>query len=217
MYMKTLVVVFALLCSITISNAQNLSFGPTAGFGHAFVSEDREKDNHFWPAWNAGVKLVYSFNPNWGASADLKFSGEGGNTTLDIGGNHQEWKYRAYYVRVPIQAIYFFGDLGDAVRPKISLGPSVGFLVAGDSKAYINDALDNSLKTKDIFDGFDFGMTGAVGANFKLGGDKWLNTDISYYHGITDVGLLNEIRNRTIMLNIGLTFPIGTVTPENKK
>jgi outer membrane protein W len=150
-------------------------------------------------------------------SADLKFSGEGGKNTFDAGGNHQEWKYRAYYIRVPIQAVYFFGDLGDVVRPKISLGPSAGFLVAGDSKAYINDALDSKLKTKDLLEGFDFGLTGAVGVNFKLGGDKWLNTDISYYHGITDAGIFIELRNRNVMLNIGLLFPIGTVTPENKK
>lgn len=216
--MKTLVVVLVLFLSVTVTNAQNLSFGPTAGFGHSFIKIDREDiDKHFWPGWNAGVKLVYSVNENWGVSGDIKFSAEGGNNTLDVAGDHFEWKYRSYYVRIPIQAVYFFGELGNAVRPKISLGPSVGFLVAGDSKAYINGGLDNEWKTKELLEGFDFGVTGAVGANFKLGGDKWLNTDIAYYHGITNVAMINEMRNRNITFNIGVTFPIGSVTPESKK
>lgn len=213
MYMKIFAVVVVWLSSIIVSDAQNLSFGPTAGFGHSFISEGNNKDNHFWPCYNAGIKLVYSVMTHWGISADLKFSGEGGHNSLSESGSEYEWKYRANYVRIPVQGIYFFGDLGDAVRPKLSLGPSMGFLVGGESKAVIDEAVDAKLRTKDVLEGFDFGVTAAIGANFRLGGNKWLNADIAYYHGITNIAQdLNTIRNRNLTVNVGLMFPI-----DNKK
>lgn len=196
-------------------NAQNLSLGPTAGFGHSFVSHDNDdNDNEFWPSYNAGAKLVYSFVSHWGISAAVKFSGEGAKQSALAGNDEYEYRYRANYIRVPLEGIYFFGELGDAVRPKLAIGPSFGFLIGGESETKINGTVNNTVKTKDVFDSFDFGLTGAAGANFRLGGDKWLNTDITYYHGLTDIStspVAGKIKNRNIGLNVGILFPIGTV------
>lgn len=211
--MKTITTALVLFMTISAAQAQNLSFGPTAGFGHTWLAaKNTTYDNKFFPGFNAGVKLVYSVVPNWGLSADVKFSGEGGKIAGDVAGSPVETSYRAHYIRVPVQAIYFFGKLGDAVRPKVSLGPSVGFLVGGDTKYEVNGTQTNSAKTSDIFDGFDAGINGAVGANFRLGGGKWLNTDVTYYHGFNNIidGSGPAIRNRNLGINIGVTFPIGT-------
>ncbi len=76
------ITVFFLVCFIgSLSQAQNLSFGPTAGFGHGWMNADNfpaGTEKKFHPSWNAGGKLVYSFQSNWGVSADLLVSGEGG-------------------------------------------------------------------------------------------------------------------------------------------
>jgi hypothetical protein len=212
---KTLFVTASFLLCLCSANAQNLSLGPTAGFGHAWLSasEDQVTSNNFHASYNKGGKLVYSFMTHWGISADLKFSSEGGSMSTDI----NEYTYRVNYIRLPLQGIYFFGELGDRVRPKVSLGPSFGFFAGGKSRVETNGIKTGEPAARDIFTSFDIGLTTAAGANFRLGKNIWLNTDLAYYHGFSDVfenSPTLKMRNRGIGINIGVTFPIGTVKPE---
>ena len=199
-------------------NAQTLSFGPTAGFGHSWLRlPDDAGDNvnrEFHPAYNLGAKLVYSFVSDWGISADVKFSSEGGTFEENGGGTESKYRYRLNYVRVPLQGIYFFEQLGDRVRPKVSLGPSFGFLVGGKIKNEEDGNTVSEADAKDFAKTFDFGATVAVGANFRVGGDKWLNADISYAHGFTGVADngasgSDNFKNSGLGINIGLLFPLS--------
>ena len=209
--MKLVAVATVMLLSFYSVCAQTISLGPTAGFGHSTVSvKDSPLDKEFFPAYNFGAKLVYSIVYHWGISVDVKFSGEGGKLTGNMGGLEYEHKYRAHYIRIPFQGVYFFGKLGNPVRPKIALGPAIGFLVGGDATERVNNEQTSTLKVKDVLEGFDFGINGAFGANFRLKGDKWLNADITYYHGLTNISAsVENIKNRNIGLNIGILFPIG--------
>jgi hypothetical protein len=208
--MKRIMILMMLIASFTFLQAQTLSIGPTAGFGHSSLSTTNNSFNKkFFPAYNIGAKMVYSFVHTWGIGVDIKFSGEGGKSVGDAVGGEYEYKYRANYIRVPVQAIYFFGKLGDAIRPKISLGPSLGFLIGGESVEKLNGVRNNSVNTSNVFDGFDFGISAAAGANFRLGGDKWLNTDFTYYYGLSNISSsASTIKNRSLGINIGVTFPI---------
>lgn len=216
---KIILTASATLC-IAFINAQNLSLGPVAGFGHSWLSVENNTqanaENKFYPSYNGGARLVYSFISHWGVSADVKFSGEGGKMESMDAGDNIETKYRANYIRVPIQGIYFFGELGDAIRPKISIGPSLGFLVGGESSQTINGSSTNTIKTKDIFQDFDFAINGAAGVNFRIQRDTWLNAEVNYMHGLTNVSESSgpDFKNRNIVLNIGVTFPLGTVKPD---
>ncbi|MBO9658001.1 MAG: PorT family protein [Chitinophagaceae bacterium] len=207
--MKRIMIVLALASGAMSVHAQNLSLGPTVGFGHAWTSSDNGGVNgRFHPSYNLGGKLVYSFVSHWGISADVKFSSEGETLGAD---NDNKTVYRANYIRVPLQGIYFFGDYGNKVRPKISAGPSLGFLVGGESSVYTNGNQTNVVKTKDYLNSFDFGLTGAVGMNIRVAKATWLNADIAYYHGLTDVVDNASAKNRNIGVNVGILFPIGTV------
>ncbi len=208
--MKRMMIVLALATGATAVNAQNLSLGPTAGFGHAWTNSDNGGvDGRFHPSYNVGGKLVYSFVSHWGISADVKFSSEGETLGLD---KDNKFVARANYIRIPLQGIYFFGDYGNKVRPKISVGPSLGFLVGGESKQYVNGNETNVVKTKDLAESFDLGLTGAVGLNVRVAKATWLNADIAYYHGLMDVAKANvDSKNRNIGVNVGILFPIGTV------
>jgi outer membrane protein W len=210
--MKKCFLGLAIILFATAASAQNLSFGPTAGFGHSWTSLDKgSADGRFHPSYNFGGKIVYSFVPHWGVSADVKFSSEGQSIGPD---NDNKVSARANYIRVPLQGIYFFGDYGQKVRPKISVGPSFGFLVGGQTRTYVNGNKVDEFDTKDVAESFDFGLTGAVGANFRIAEATWLNADIAYYHGLTDVYKSNvDAKNRNIGINIGVLFPIGTVKP----
>lgn len=207
--MKRIMIVIAFISTAAVVNAQNLSLGPTAGFGHSWTSSDNGNlDGRFHPSYNLGGKLVYSFVSHWGVSADVKFSSEGETVGVD---KDNKTVFRASYIRIPLQGIYFFGDYGDQVRPKISVGPSFGFLVGGESKQFVNGNETNVVKTKDIAESFDFGLTGAIGLNVRVAKATWLNADIAYYHGLTDVVSNGDAKNRNIGINIGVLFPIGTV------
>lgn len=209
--MKKMMLGLAIISCATASYAQNLSLGPTAGFGHAWTSSPTyTADHQFHASYNLGAKLVYSFMSHWGVSADVKFSGEGQNVGTD---KDNKGVWRSNYIRVPLQGIYFFGDYGQAVRPKISLGPSFGFLVGGKTKLYEDGNVTMETKTSNLFESFDFGLTGAVGANFRLAEGTWLNTDIAYYHGLTNIAKSGDAKNRNIGINVGVTFPLGTVKP----
>lgn len=207
--MKRIMIVMALASSATALHAQNLSLGPTAGFGHSWTSSDNGGlDGRFHPSYNVGGKLVYSFVSHWGVSADVKFSSEGETLGSD---NDNKIAGRANYIRVPLQGIYFFGEYGNKVRPKISVGPSFGFLVGGETKTYVDGNVASTSKTKDFAESFDFGLTGAIGLNVRVAKATWLNADIAYYHGLTNIASSGDAKNRNIGLNVGVLFPIGTV------
>jgi len=192
------------------ATAQHLSLGPTAGFGHSWLSDgESASKNRFNPSYNIGGKLVYSTLTNWGFSLDAKFSGEGGT----IGDNSDDKTViNLNYIRVPVQAIYFFGKVGNAIRPKVSLGPSFGFLIGGKTKDYENGNLVTEVKSKDYVKSFDLGINGAVGLNFRIAKATWLNADISYTHGLTDLSKISgngDLKQRNLGLNVGVLFPIG--------
>lgn len=211
--MKKLMIVLVAVTCTGLLHAQNLSFGPTAGFGHSWSSYDKPSpyDGMFHPSYNIGGKIVYSFVTSWGISADVKFSSEGQTFGID---KDNKIVGRLNYIRVPLQGIYFFGKYGDAVRPKISLGPSFGFAVGGKTKVYEDGEVISETKTKDNAETFDFGVTGAIGANFRIAKATWLNADIAYYHGFLDVPTADvSAKNRGIGINVGVLFPLGTLKP----
>lgn len=216
--MKTFFMVFMLTAATALSvSAQKLkqrfSIGPTAGFGHSWLSSDPSIsgfESKFHASYNIGAKLVYSIENHWGLSADLKYSSEGGSFKQESDDDNRVI-YRANYIRLPLQGVYFFNNYGDRVRPKISFGPSFGFFVGGDSKAKSGGETTLEQDSKDFFKGFDVGLNGAVGTNVRLSPATWLNADITYYHGLTNVSDVANAdwKNRGLGLNVGVLFGIG--------
>src|SRR5215204_1317779 len=128
--MKQLILTVAGVIFMACGYSQmNISVGPNAGFGHTWTSG--AGDNRYQPAGNFGVALVYSHNNHVGLGVDLKYSIEGGKkefANVDV-------TSRLNYIRIPVKGIYFFRDYGASFRPKISLGPSFGFLVGGKQES----------------------------------------------------------------------------------
>ncbi|MGN6618341.1 MAG: porin family protein [Ilyomonas sp.] len=211
--MKKMAIVLTALVMGATAKAQNVSLGPTVGFGHSWMS-NMNGDAAFHPSFNVGASLVYSSNQHLGFGADVKYSREGAkfkNVAGDVA--NTQHTINTDYLRVPLKVIYFFNDFGNPIRPKISVGPTFGFLLSGKSVYEANNA---TVKTdiKDDLKSFDFGLQGSAGINFRLARNTWLNTDVSYYQGLTDVYKNNpgEASHKgNIGVNVGLTFGIGTV------
>jgi hypothetical protein len=199
--MKKLMLTVVAIISLLFAQAQlNLSVGPNAGFGHTWMSGSGE--NRYQPAGNFGLAAVYSHNNHIGLGVDLKYSIEGGKkefANVDV-------KTRLNYLRIPIKGIYFFRDYGASLRPKISLGPSFGFLLGGKQEIGSTET-----DAKDNYNSFDVGLLASAGLHYNLVTNTWLHFDVSYYHGFSDISDGVETnRNRNIGINLGVAFGIAS-------
>ena len=207
-------------------NAQNLSLGPIGSFNHSWITGSGASDNRdFNPSFKAGATITYSIHPHWALGADLLFANEGAKSTTTVANFETENKVNLNYIRVPLKAIYFFGDLGDKLRPKLYAGPSFGFLVGGKAKTETKNTtsgvtVKSEADSKDFYEGFDFGLTAGAGLNYRIARAIWLNFDVNYTNGFLDVTKNTTVNksfnaNRNLGVAVGVTFPIGTV--ESKK
>lgn len=208
-----------------VAKAQSFSIGPNAGYGTTWI--DNFKDKKYKSAGNVGVSFIYSTKSSFGIGGDIKYSFEGGErqfqTTIPGSTLTTKEEVSLNYVRVPIKAMWFFGNYGQRVRPKVALGPSFGFLVGGKTERNTTNTAGASVassntNSKDYFDDFDLGVTGSVGLNYRLVTNTWLTADISYLHGLTDVREESKrsvsenylpgtnYKNRNLQLNIGVNF-----------
>lgn len=164
------------------------SIGVKGAFGHSFLMPYSKPS--FMPSWDAGLSAIYSPFEHLGFGLDATYSREGvkfetpeyiSTTELD-------------YIRVPVKVIYFFRDYDKDFRPKVAIGPTIGFLTnKGDNSGY---------NTTDI------GANASLGFNYRLLRAVWLNMDASYYQGLTDVYKSNNEKdlNGNVRLNLGLSF-----------
>lgn len=213
--MKLIILTAAFALTLTTINAQGFYFGPTGGYGVSMLNLDEKienPENKPHSSYNAGLRFLYSSGGSWGISTDVKFSKEGGRLQTRPGaGDIWTSDYDVHYVRVPIQAIYYFGQPASSIRPKISAGPSIGFQVGGKSEFKLNGTHSNTEDSERSFEQMDIGANVALGLDFKVGTRTRLNTDINYYHGFPDVyePEVYKRENRGLTFNVALLFPLS--------
>lgn len=173
-----------------------LSIGPSVGFGHTGIRNTYGTDL-FKPSLSAGLIINYSTSKHIGFAADVLYSIEGARVE---DGNGYETDLTLQYVRVPFKLAYFFGVFEDNLRPKITVGPSLGFLIDADAD------VEGSGKTdvKSSYNPFDMGVNASVGFNLKLSRNIWLNTDLNYYAGF--VKIRDNQHNSNFGLKVGVAF-----------
>ena len=213
--MRILCVMVVMMAISFQSRSQYISIGPGGGIGASWISKgDVIGDLSPQILWNAGVIFVYSNQSHWGFGADLKYSAEGYSFSTPVLGSTIDVDYHLNYLRLPLHAIYFFGEYGQKVRPKVFLGVTPGLLLS----ATANNSLTGSVDEKEEFNSFDLGVNAGVGVNIRLAERLWLNADLQYYQGFLDV--TNEDGsnlNSNAALNVGVAFGFGgTTTTENK-
>jgi len=186
--------------SASLFAQNNISVGPVAGFGHTWISNVEGK-TRYKPSGNFGAQLYYSATEHIGIGAALLYSIEGGENRI----SGSTYTARLNYLRLPIQAAYFFGNYGDRVRPKLAFGPSIGFLVGG--KQMLNTSESG---VGDDYKSIDFGFQANGGVHYRIVSGVWLTMDVGFYQGLTDVTEnISKNRNRNIGFNAGLAFGIG--------
>ena len=199
--MKNQLIALAILGFATAAHAQVNSFGPTLGFNYAWVSDNANSDPK--PGLNVGVIYNYSILEKSGIGFEALYSQEG--FTNDVRG--RTLKTALNYIRVPLKFTYYFGQLENDFRPKVFLGPSLGFLIGGDYETLVGENIITK-KSKDIYQGFDFGIQAGAGFNYRLAKMTWLNFGVGYTHGLVNVikNVQTKPQNRLINANLGIAF-----------
>ncbi len=180
----------------TGNNTKTFSIGPSVGFGHTGIRNTAGTDL-FKPSWSAGLIVNYSTSENVGFAADVLWSMEGA-LTEDANGRDNELTLQ--YIRVPLKFAYFFGDFADNFRPKLTIGPSMGFLL--DASSYLEGTGTTDVTSS--YETFDIGLNASAGFNWKLADNIWLNTDLNYYTGF--MAIRADQYNSNYGLKVGLAF-----------
>jgi hypothetical protein len=173
------------------------SIGPQGGFGHSWIHSSAE-GTRFQPSWDAGISAVYSPWEHWGFELDARYSVEGRKIEREVKQGDVIKTITSVtqlnYLRIPIKGVYFFRTYEHDFRPKITLGPSIGFLTGE-----INSVGANTV---------DFGVNASLGFNYRLVRAIWLTADVNYYQGFVDVydNTSDRELNGNIRLDLGVSF-----------
>ena len=197
---NSLMVTVFVLGGMTLAHSQQFSLGPTVGVNYAWLS-DAPDDAKGLAGMNAGITMVYSTEEHGGIGIEIKYSGEG--MLIERRGTIAET--RLNYVRVPLKFYYFFNDFGDDFRPKIYAGPSFGILAGGKSEQFL-EVGTIKVDSKDLYESFDAGVTVGTGFNYRLATRTWLNFDVAYAHGLTDISKAGKAFNRNLNVNLGVAW-----------
>ncbi len=187
--MKKLIFLLAAITFTTTGKAQEsarFTIGSKFGFGHSYIMPYNNYGFH--GSWLAGLTTAYQVSEHWAFGADALYSSEGAKFKMGELTSTTELDY----LRVPLKAMYLMKSSTSDFRPKLSVGPTFGVLMAEDT-GY-----------KDM----DFGVNAALGFNYELFEEFWLTTDVNYYHGLMDIyaGNSEKDRNGNIRLEVGLVF-----------
>lgn len=182
---------FAFSQDVLTPKTSKFSIGPTFGYGCSYIMPYRSE---FFPSWNVGLTSIYAPYEHFGVGIDVKYSAEGSRFKIKDGESTRTTELN--YIRVPVKAIVFFRSYEKDFRPKLTVGPSFGFLVS-ENDPYNAKAWP-----------FDAGVNASLGFNYRIKPAIWLNTDLNFYQGLTDVRKESGVqeRNGNIGLNLGIAF-----------
>ena len=196
---KILFIIVMITAGFFTSQAQNKdrwSVGPRAGLNFANVTNVEQSQSITGVV--LGLATTYSLSENSGLTLEALYSVEGYKAPFT--------EYHLRYLQVPLYFDYFFGKLGDRLRPKVYVGAVPGFYLGGTL---------NNLDTNDpYFNKFLVAMSAGLGANYRLANRVWLNADLRSYIGLSDIRAKNfnegaSINPRNVQVSLGIMYGLS--------
>lgn len=187
--MKKILAAFSALLFLSQSSDAQIytSIGDKFTFGHSWTVGNRQDNQKykFHPFVQVGRMGRLNFGQNVNLGLGTFFSTEGVSFKDDDAKTTTE--QRMNYIRIPLIATFDLGSSVSKVLPRISVGPSVGFLVGGKSLVKNeDDALAGYKTTKLMSTKVDAGINASLGVNVKITEGFTFSPDITYYHGLVE-------------------------------
>lgn len=214
----------AFVCAISTSafaqqSDRVWSIGPEVGASFFKQGMDDEFSSKYKAGLVAGGFVTYSINNAYAFTAKVLYTQKG------MSGNifNTDLEERLSYIEVPVLARVFFNRDG-AVRPNLFLGPSFGFQTGAKWKiadgeyenvedSGIREILGDADSYKDAYNTFDFGLSGGLGVNVRVGEEIYFIVDARYTYGLTNIYKNTpedfKHNNHGLAVTAGLSFGIG--------
>ena len=191
---SAIILIISLIAYMPTAIGQKLSIGPMAGVNISSISEIDNTES--LAGLNAGIFLNYSVNENLGFGLKGLFS------QLGTGFEDIENHVRLNYIQLPLSVAYFFGERGNTIRPKVFIGPYVGFLM---------NAQDMNGNDISGYNSTDFGGQIGAGFNYSFANRSWLNFDLGYSAGFMDISetSASSSKNNAFFVSLGYSFPLS--------
>ncbi len=185
-------------CFTTHAQEKVWSVGPEVGISLSKYGKDASA-NEFKSGAIGGIFLTYSILNTYAITTKLLYSQKGASfKSSDI-------KQTLNYIEVPLIGRFFLNKEG-SFRPNIFVGPSFGFLAGATNKVGSNNR-EPIESYENIFNGFDFGVTGGLGLNFLISTETYFIIDARYTHGLSDITKADgNVNNNSFGVSAGLSF-----------
>lgn len=216
---KPLYPAMLLLCLpiAVIAQQRGFAISDKVMIGHSWTVGNRSDafKQAFHPTVQVGRSALFNVSDNVGIGIGSFFSTEGFTFKSDNNTEGGKAVQRMNYIRLPLNAIFTFGDQANRVRPRIGIGGLVGFLVGG--KSYLLDEDEEAFvgfkTTKIMSTKVDAGASGLLGVTIRITNGLYVNHDISYYHGLVENKYEDDAASSFTHRNIGVSMGF-TITPE---
>ena len=119
--------------------------------------------------------------------------------------------YATDFLTFPLMARYAFGQ---ATRFSIGLGPYAGMLLQAKETWSGTGLQGGDVDRTDDLEPWDFGISASGGAAWSLGGNLWINAEVRYDKGLTNISALpvvddGSIRTNAVSLLVGCSYRFG--------
>jgi outer membrane protein W len=194
--MKKSIVLFLFILCQQFVLGQNFSVGPILGLNYSNLRGDNTDNSSGKLGFAGGIFANYSITDDFGLTGQLLYSQQGAK--FEVLGTETSTNFN--YLQVPILGAYYFGK--NNFKPKVLLGPQIGFLLSAKDKDG-NDLDPNGT----LLETTDFGATFGVGFNYNLAPKIWLNADVRYNLGLTDLDKeTTKLYNSNLALMVGVSI-----------
>lgn len=183
------------------------------GFGDSSVSNLNIKSgsgNFF------GLTAAYAFNQKFKLQGEFMYSFMNANANASVSIVNLKIDMKTEYYQFPLLLTYTPVEF-KGIKPYVALGPNFGYITKGKAVATgsvlgifpVSQTVDLSDSNWQDTKRLDIGITGAVGATYRLGPGN-LSLDFRYLHGLTDIDETDtKFKNRTWMLSLGYAYVFG--------
>lgn len=217
--MKKILLAFSTILFLSQSSDAQVftSIGDKFTFGHSWTIGNRQDNQKykFHPMVQVGRMGKLNFSENVSLGLGTFFSTEG--VTFEDETANTTYEQRMNYIRIPLIATFDLGNSVNKVLPRLSIGPSVGFLVGGKSLIKNEDDVLLGLKTRKLIStDVDAGINASLGVNVKITEGFTFSPDITYYHGLVEnkynsgvasgLGDLPTFTHRNLGISMGMTI-----------
>lgn len=197
----------------TFPTESRWSLGAKTGFNlsHFWGTDFNKDDARLRPGGQVGGFVTWS-NMRWFAiTGELMYTTKGTRYHYTTPFGDGKSVTRVDYLEIPVMFRFFLVDEGN-VRPHISAGPSVGFLMVAQNKGVdpesdVNSFYDDARKV-------DLGANLGGGVNIWVK-KVWINPEIRYNLGLVSLMEDSNVRNGAVSLSLGVAVPLDKATPGN--